>query len=222
MATLYHQWLSGPSRLVRISLGEQKREVRLVIEKTWDRRREFLKMNPAGEVPVLVEDDGNTYCDARVILEYLEETAPEPLFLGETAAERAETRRIVGWFADKFEHEVARILVREKVMKRFLKMGTPSSSAIRAAHKNLSTHLAYVNWLTERRHYLAGETISAADFAAAAWISVADYLDDIEWSRYETVKEWYMRVKSRPSMRGVLSDRIAGLFPPTHYDKLDF
>ncbi|MCK5574613.1 MAG: glutathione S-transferase family protein [Sphingomonadales bacterium] len=222
MRVLYHSWLSPQSRKIRMILGEKKLDVELKVERTWERRKDFLKMNPAGDVPVLVDEDGATISHHMAIGEYLDEVYPEPRLMGETPVERAEVRRIIGWFDGKMDREVTSHLVAEKVMKRFMKLGQPDSDAIRAALYNLRTHLDYIAWLVERRHYLAGSRLTMADLSAAAHISVLDYLGDIHWDNFRPAREWYMLVKSRRSFRPLLDDRIAGLAPPPHYDKVDF
>ncbi len=222
MRTLYHLWLSPFSRKVRIVLAEKKLEFQMVVEQTWERRRDFLALNPAGEVPVLVEPDNTVIADASAIAEYLEEVALEPNLLGRSAHERAEVRRLVAWWDRKFDREVSDKLLNEKVMKRFLGLGEPDSREIRAAQKNIHTHLDYIAFLVERRHWLAGEELSLADIAAAAHISALDYLGDVPWAEHELAKNWYVRIKSRPSLRGILADRIPGLPPAKHYSDLDF
>jgi len=222
MKTLFHMWLVPACRKVRLVLGEKNLEVTLKTELYWERRAEFLKMNPAGELPVLVEDDGSILSDSVAICEYLEEAYDGTPLMGESAAERAEIRRLVAWFDDKFEREVSGLLVSEKMLKRDLKMGQTDAGTIRCALTNLKTHMDYSGYLAERRNYLAGNRVSMADIAAAAHLSVVDYLGDVNWENWPEAKDWYMRVKSRPSFRAVLSDRIGGLAPPIHYDKLDF
>jgi glutathione S-transferase len=49
-----------------------------------------------------------------------------------------------------------------------------------------------------------------------------DYLGDVPWEKHAGAKDWYARIKSRPSMRQVLADHISGLKPPAHYADLDF
>ena len=204
-------------------LGEKGIDVDLKAELYWERREEFLRLNPAGEVPVFIEEDSSEILsDATAIAEYIDEKHPDPPLMGATLHEGAEIRRIVAWFDKKFEKEVTSILTTEKVMKRFLKMGEPSSANIRIALQNLKTHMAYIGYLAERRNYLAGNRISIADLTAAAHISVVDYLGDINWEQWPEAKNWYVRVKSRPSFRALLADRIGGLTPPIHYGKLDF
>jgi glutathione S-transferase len=220
--TLYHLWLSPFSRKVRVALKEKGLDVELKVEKVWERRPEFLSMNAAGTVPVLVEDDGTTVADSGAICEYLEEVYPERKLMGETPAERAEVRRLLAWFDQKFAREVSDNLYREKIMKRFLRIGEPNSSAIRAGHQNIHYHLDYVAWLTERRRYLAGDRFSLADIAAAAHLSALDYLGDVPWEQHVGAKDWYARIKSRPSFRPLLADHIPGAPPPKHYADLDF
>src|SRR3546814_19741581 len=98
MRTLFHLALSPQSRLVRLVFGEKRMEAHLRAEPIWDRREDFLAINPAGQVPVMVEDDGTTIAGATPIAEYLEEVCPEPALLQGDPSERAEIRRLVGWF----------------------------------------------------------------------------------------------------------------------------
>ena len=222
MPTLYHLWISPFCRKIRVSLGEKKIEAETKVEQIWDRRPDFLAMNPDGTVPVFVDDDGTVVANSGAISEYLEETRPDvPLLPGDAAA-RAEIRRLVAWFDRKFNAEVTDMLVGEKLMKRFLGTGEPSSAAIRAGHTNIATHMAYIGFLAERRNWLAGDHFSLADIAAASHISTVDYIGDVPWEKYPEAKEWYARVKSRPSFRPLLSDHIPGVRPPAHYANLDF
>ena len=222
MRMIYHLWLSPASRKVRLALGEKKLEFDLVVEKTWERRPEFLALNPTGKVPVMVEEDGAVYADSQAICEYLDECHPEPPLLGREPSVRAEVRRLVAWFDEKFRFEVTDNLVGEKVLKRFLGLGEPSVEAIRAGMANAHIHLEYVSWLADSRHWLAGDELSLADLAAAAHISCLDYLGDVPWEVHPRAKEWYAKLKSRPSFRALLKDNIPGLPPPKHYTNLDF
>ncbi|MEE8394262.1 MAG: glutathione S-transferase family protein [Rhodospirillales bacterium] len=222
MRTLYHLWLSPFSRKVRIALKEKQVEFSMKVENSWERRQEFLALNPAGKVPVLVEADGTAISGSDVICEFLDEVHPEPPLIGRHPVERAETRRIVNWFDEKFDREVTKPLVGEKVVKRFLRMGEPDSKAIRAGLANIHSHLEYIAFLIERRRWLAGERFSLADIAAAAHLSAVDYLGDVPWEAHEAAKDWYVRIKSRPSFRPILEDSIPGIPPPKHYSDLDF
>lgn len=222
MRTLYHLWLSPHSRKVRLVLGEKKLEFDLQAEKTWERREGFLRLNPAGQVPVLVETDGTAISGGQVISEYLDELHSEPTLMGRSALERAEVRRLCSWFDDKFSVEVVDNLVGEKVMKRFLGLGAPDSRAIRAGKANIHHHMDYVSYLVERRTWLAGDQFTLADISAGAHFSCIDYLGDVPWDEHPLAKDWYARIKSRPSFRDLLHDHIPGVPPPKHYADLDF
>ena len=222
MPSLLHLPLDPFSRKIRIVLGEKKITASLAVEPIWDRRHEFLSINPAGTVPVFIEDDGTTISTSQAIAEYLEETSKEPALIFGTALQRAEIRRLCNWFDVKFNTEVTEYLLGEKIMKRFLGLGEPSSETIRAGYANIDTHLGYIEYLAEQRAWLAGEHFSLADIAAASHISCIDYLGDIAWEDYQQAKQWYARIKSRPSFRPLLQDLIPGTQPPAHYKNLDF
>jgi glutathione S-transferase len=222
MRLLYHFWLSPLSRKLRIILQEKALDFTLKVEKAWERRPEFLALNPAGEVPVLIEPDGTVLADATAIAEFLDETYRDKLLIGLNPIDRAETRRLVAWFDGKMNREVTEGLLGEKVMKRLLGVGGPDSTAIRAAKANLTYHLDYISYLAERRRWLAGDHFSTADISAAAHLSALDYLGDVPWDEHEPAKEWYARIKSRPSFRPILADHIPGTPPPKHYADLDF
>src|SRR5260221_11351987 len=98
MRTLFHQWLSPFSRKVRIVLKEKGLDFEMKVEKVWERRPEFLEMNPAAEVPVLIEPDGTVLADSNVICEYLDEVYRDRLLIGIDPIDRAEVRRVISWF----------------------------------------------------------------------------------------------------------------------------
>lgn len=221
MRTLYHHSVSPLSRLVRIALAEKGVAYEARVEKPWERQESFLALNPAGEVPVLLEADGTRVVGA-AILAYLEEVYPDSPLLTGSAAQRAEIRRLTDWFLRKFEREVTEHLVGEKLIKRLSAEGHPDALAIRAGLANIHYHLDYISFLSERRRWLAGDQISYADLAAAAEISTIDYINCVPWDDHQEARQWYARLKSRPSFRPLLSDLIPGVRPPPHYADLDF
>ena len=222
MRYLYHLPLSPYSRKIRLVLAEKRLPVELRTEKVWERRPEYLELNAAGTVPTLIEDNGLVIADSAVICEYLEEAYPDTPLLGRTLAERVEVRRLVAWFDGKFAHEVSRNLLGEKVMKRLAARGNPDAAALRMGYVGLRHHMQYLGWLAETRKWLAGGTISLADFTAAAHLSALDFIGDVDWSVSQGAHDWYAQVKSRPSFRGLLTDRMPGMTPPAHYADLDF
>jgi glutathione S-transferase len=222
MRYLHHLPLSPYCRKVRLVLAEKRLPFELRVERTWERREEYLHLNPAGTVPTLVEDNGLAIPDSTVICEYLDEAYPDNTLVGQTLGERVEVRRLVAWFDGKFDTEVTRNLNGEKYIKRIAGRGHPDATALRIGYTSLREHLLYLGWLAETRKWLAGATISLADFTAAAHISVLDFQGDIDWSVSPPAREWYARMKSRPGFRALLNDRVPGMMPPAHYADLDF
>jgi glutathione S-transferase len=224
MRTLYHTPLSPFCRKIRILLREKELEFELTQENIWDRRLEFFALNPAGEVPVLVEPEGQVVSGNHAILEYIEEAYRDTnkRYVGNSISERAEVRRLVDWFDHKFDFEVTQNILFEKVFKRLMQRGEPQSDAIRAGKKNLHYHLDYIAHLTIEHRFLAGETLTIADMAAVGHLSALDYLGDVPWEHNAKAKEWYALMKSRPSVRSVLSDRVSICKPPEHYENPDF
>jgi glutathione S-transferase len=229
MVTLLHYPLCPASRAIRLALFEVGIETALSEVKPWAVTPDFLNVNPAGTLPVLTYD-GKCLCGTYPIVEYLAETAARDgtpsqraaLWPG-TPSERAEARRIAEWFLHKFDAEVSQYLLEEKhygPMSR--RRPAPDLNAIRASRGNLRYHLSYVSFLSDRRKWLGGDRMSFADLAAAAQLSVMDYLSEINWTEFPEAKAWYVRLKSRPSFRSLLADRVPGFNPPEIYANLDF
>ncbi|MFN3686691.1 glutathione S-transferase family protein [Salinarimonas sp.] len=229
MSTLHHYPLCPQSRFVRLALAELGLAAELVEERPWERRAEFLALDPTGQTPILVEG-ALVVPGPATIAEWLDETsgagAGERRLMPEDPAARVEVRRLMSWFLGKFYDEVTSYLVNEKIYKRFVPPasggGPPDMASIRAARANVRYHLRYVGFLAARRNFLAGDRLTYADLAAAAHISCVDYLGDAPWAEDEHAKTWYARVKSRPSMRALLADRVPGMAPADSYADLDF
>lgn len=255
---------------MRLALEEKQLDFQLQEENIWSLRDDFLKINLAGTVPVLVEDrladfkddqreatpaeapteadetGADTNADgveetappdtedekalpapcvivgSATILDYLEETQPETPLLPDLPVDRAEARRVQSWFDDKFYSEVSGPLIFEKIESRKAGLGAPNMQVVRSALENMHYHLEYIGYLIEDRRWLAGDLLSVGDLAAAAHLSLLDYLGDVPWHKYDGAKEWYVRIKSRPSFRPLLAERIAGMPPSRHYANLDF
>lgn len=219
------------SRSVRLALAEYGIEVTLADETPWELKPQFLALNPAGEYPVLEMSTGPLLCGVYSISEYIAEdlvgarsgVRPPDLFPG-TREERAEVRRLIDWFHGKFDREVSRELLYEKIYQRMRSTGpvAPDADMLRAVRANLRYHLSYISYLADNRRWLAGDVMSFADLAAAAHMSTVDYLGEMPWDDYPPAKAWYQRIKSRPSFRALLADRIPGTAPPLAYTDLDF
>jgi len=218
-----HQFPLCPfSRKVRLLLGEKGVAYSLLRENPWEQRDDFVQMNPASRTPVMVDDGGITLVDSVAICEYIEETVDKSPMLNGTAAYRGEIRRLVAWFDQQYFGDVTGPLLHERMMKRLIHRQPPDAKILREAMKRANSHLDYLDYLIDHRAWMAGSTMTLADLAAAAQISVADYLGGIDWNGHDQTKAWYQMFKSRPSFRPLLSERMEAISPPEHYEKVDF
>lgn len=227
---LIHYPLCPYSRFIRLVMYEKSLEFSLIKEEFWLERDAFIALNPSGQLPVLVDmDNKSVICDVLPIFEYLEETThSDTSLLPQSAYERAEVRRLLCWFHGKFYKEVSNALLTERVWKRMTRQEYPDSTVIRSAISLLPEHILYIANLLRERDWLVGNRMTAADLAVAAHISVVDFLGNITWkyqnhaSAFDCVREWYARIKSRPSFRALTTDVVQGFTPPLHYADPDF
>jgi glutathione S-transferase len=222
MWQLYQFPLCPFSRKVRLLLGEKGVAYGLLRENPWEQRDEYLQMNPAGRTPVMTDDRGMTLVDSIAITEFFDETVEKNPMITGSAGYRAEIRRLVAWFDQQFYGDVTAPLLHERMTKRLVHRQPPDAKMLREAMRLANSHLDYIDYLIDTRAWMAGSTMSMADLAAAAQISVADYLGGIDWNGHEQTKAWYAMFKSRPSFRPLLSERMEVISPPPHYELVDF
>lgn len=226
---LVHFSLDPFSRRIRLALNEYGVSYALMEEYPWKKREELLQLNPSGQVPVLILPSGEAICGHEAITPFIDEnigvTQPLSLMPKDLFA-RAEIRRLTAWFDDKFRKEVSDNIIHEKLNKRLMHVaeggGPPNMDKIRLGMQNLKNHLDYIGHVVEQRNWMAGEDLSHADLAAGAQLSVLDYLGDVPWDHNIMAKDWYARLKSRPSFRGLLKDHLSTIEPSSSYADLDF
>ena len=222
---LYHFPFDPGSRAARLALGEARVEFTDTVVRPWEDGCPVATLNPSGMPPVLqITEAGRslTLCEPAAILGWLEDRANEPFLMPSEPAERAETRRLVGWFDRRFNDEVNAVLLHERMEKPLLRLGPPEARALRAGREALKAHLLMLETLLGARDALAGRRLSQADIVAAAHLSVLDYFGEVAWAAYPALKTWYMKLKSRPCFRPLLADRFPGVQPSAWYHDLDF
>ena len=214
-----HQFPLCPfSRKVRLLLSEKGVPYELARAHPWSPSEEFLDKSHAGRTPMLEDTErGLVLADSRAICEYFEETERDKPFLPGTAADRAEVRRLVALFDEELFGNVTGPLLHERMKKRLFTREPPDSRVLREVMKLAHQQLDYIDWLVDTRNWLAGARMSFADLAAAAQLSVADYLDGIDWAGHDQARQWYGTFKCRPSFRPLLAERMEGIRPPAHY-----
>ncbi|TYC86334.1 glutathione S-transferase family protein [Novosphingobium sp. BW1] len=210
------------SRKVRLLMAEKGIAYELQTTRPWEGEDRLFQMNPAGRTPVVQETSKNiVLADSRAICEYFEETVERGALISGTSQQRAEIRRLIAMFDENFFLDVTAPLLHEKMKKRLVLRQSPDARLLRDAMRLAHDYLDYIDYLIDNRPWLAGSTMTLADLAAAAQISVADYLGGLDWSSHEQARGWYLVMKSRPSFRPLLSERMEVIQPPSHYGEVD-
>ena len=217
MRRLLHFPLSPFCRKVRLVLGEKKLAYEATAVKPWEQQRTLTTL------PELVETDGCVITDARAIAEYLDEVAKDPPLLAPQPTVRAEARRWVNFFDERFWLAVTSVILDERVFKRFdpLRERQPDLARLKQAQQTLRDNMGLIERHFETAESFAGAT-NLADLSAASHFSCLDYFGDVPWKEFKFCREWYARIKSRPSFRTLLVDGLPGFPPSEHYQDLDF
>jgi glutathione S-transferase len=211
-------------RLVQLLLSPPSRFARLLIA---EKRLACDMANPEdlfSHLPVFVELDGTQVHGIWAIVDHLEGTYRESPMVPEDDRARAEAFRLLDWSMGQFQESVTRKIVFEKASQRFT--GTPiqrapDMSIVRTGREALKTSLGTLGMLAEKNGYLACRDCTVGDLAVAAHISALDYFGEVPWSEFPWAAEWYVKMKSRPSFRTILADRVPGQPPVSHYAELD-
>jgi glutathione S-transferase len=219
---LVHFPFSPFGRKIRAALFEKEMLAEIEAAEPWAMEENLLALNPAGTLPILEVDEETVLSPSSAICEYLEETGQGLALWPEDPLARAEARRLTAWFDEKFHAEVTELLLYEKVHKRLRRAGQPDMNRIRAGLHNIRIHLDYISYLADRRRWLAGDDLTYADLAAGGHLSALDYCGDVPWNSFPAAKDWYQRLKSRPSFRSILADRVPGMPATKQYADLDF
>jgi glutathione S-transferase len=225
MYKLYHYPLCPFSRKIRFLLAYFNVPFCAIEERIWERRHTFLKISPAGTVPVLVKKNGLIYPHSYLITDYLISTyqTEKTVILPNEEVIQLNAKKIAMWFDEKFWKEVSGIFIEEKVINAFKPDEAPNVAALAAARHNFPIHLDFLEYLLSQHTFLAGEIFTLADVTAAAHISSLDYLSEIKWSGISPIiKDWYSIIKSKLAFRELLEDTIPNINPSITYEAVDF
>ena len=221
MITLYHYYFCSSSRYIRLILEEHKIRYDTQLENYFKPQKDFLQLNPAGHLPVLVNEENFAVVGANACIEYIKDLEVSTKLFVDDYREKAEINRLIHWFDVIFKKEVFDPIIYEKVYSRIVKNITPNSENIRAALNNLDFHIQYFNYLLNSKNYFIKDELTYLDFLAAANFSVLDFLGLLNLNGYENIKEWYFKIKSRQSFKTLLKDQIVGINPHENYHNID-
>ena len=214
MRRLIHLMLSPSCRLARLIVAEKR--VACDPVQAEDAR------NP---MPIFVDLDGTRVEGLWALVDHLESHYPDHPLAPADDVERRASLRWLDWAMGPLHEQVTQRIVYEKVGQRFTGAPgrrAPDMNTIRAGREELKLALATIGKAAEANGNLAGRGSSLGDLAVAAHLSALDYFGEVPWSEFPTAAEWYVRLKSRPSFRSILADRVPGQPPVSHYAELDF
>ena len=202
---LFEHPLSSYSQKVKIALREKGLdfEVRVPEDLGSSRRDGALAVsNPRMEVPVLCPDDGAAIFDSTVILEYIEESWPQPALLPRKPAERAAARLVEDVCDTQYEAvnwgfgELLWFRRAEGALAEQLK-----AAALR------DTHVLQA-WLSDRlgpAAWFGGEQFGWADAAAAPMVNRSVHYG-MGPAAGTPLALWHARLKERPSVRQTFAE----------------
>ena len=214
MRKLIHLTLSPGSRLVRLLVGEK----RLTCDPV-------LADDALAHLPAFTDLDGTTVTGLWAIVDHLEGAYSEHPQMPEDPSARAEALRWLDWAMGPLHDQVTRRILFEKGAQRYTgapQRLAPDMNTIRLGREALRGVLKTLGEAAEARGNLAARDCTIADLAVAAHLSSLDYFGEVPWTDYPHTAEWYGRIKSRPSFRTLLGDRVPGQPPTASYAELDF
>ena len=158
------------------------------------------KVNVAGQMPALELDDGTVVCEITAICEYLEEIAPQPVLIGATPEQRAETRmwtrridlNIVEPLTSGFRAAEGRALFES----RFRLVRPEAAEDLKAIAKD---KILWLDGLMEGRDFVCGDRFSLADILLFCFLAFGTQVGQPVPSEAKWLPGWFERVKGRPS-----------------------
>jgi glutathione S-transferase len=156
---------------------------------------EFLKLNPAGRVPVLVDGDFVLW-ESNAIAQYLASQQPNSLY-PEDIKIRADVMRWQCWQMAHWKMG-CQPMQYEHLIKPLLRLGKPDSQVVEQAiatfHKDAGV---LEGWLSDRA-YLVNESLTLADFAVATFLLYAEPAH-LPLESYPNIQRWYAQVRALPA-----------------------
>ena len=182
---------------VRVVLAEKDLEyerLHVDLHKGEQRAPAFLKLNPYGKVPVLIDEDIVIY-DSTIINEYLDEEYPNPRLMPEDSAGRARVRLLEDFGDNSFTPPAGMILTELHKPE-----GERDAEKVRKYQSEIAWILGRLEVNLEGKEYLTSD-FSLADVAFVPRILVLSQLGVELDARLQNVASWIGRLRERPSVK---------------------
>ncbi|MBW4680839.1 MAG: glutathione S-transferase family protein [Microcoleus vaginatus WJT46-NPBG5] len=196
--TLYYAQRSPYARKVRILLAEKNLPCELKETDIANKSPEFLKISPIGKVPVFVDEDGTTLWDSTLIVEYLDETYPQPSFYPSDRAQRLQCRQ---WeeLADTLGDNIVGLWYQKR---KGDKADAGDQGKYQAAIDRL---LPILEQQLSTSPYLLGTNWTAADVAALSSLGYYTLRFGEEWQRqHPHLEQWFKTLHQRASVNSTV------------------
>lgn len=210
---LYHSMkphpVVGAGREVRIVVHEKQLQVELIdldMLKGENREPWFLQRNPAGQLPVLELDDGTTIAETGAILEFLEESYPDPPMIGETPAERAATRMWQRRIELGISENIAngwRFSEGQKFWKTRGRVIPEAGPGLKAIARD---KLRWLDAQMDGRAFIVGARFTVADVGLLQSLDFGDFVGQPLPEDCPHLRAWRERLSARPSVAASLVD----------------
>jgi glutathione S-transferase len=184
---------------VRVALNEKDLEFEKVLvdlRKGEQKAPEFLKLNPYGKVPVLVDEDVVVY-DSTIINEYLDDEYPNPPLMPADSASRARVRLLEDFCDNSFIPPAGLVLA-----ELYKPEAERDAEKVRRHQSEVGRVLTRLETLLEGKEFLVGD-FSLADVAFAPRVLLLAQLGVELDARLQQVAAWIGRLRERPSVRGL-------------------
>ncbi len=167
------------------------------IEAGENRLPEFLKLNPHGRIPVLIDDDsGITLFESAAILLYLADKTQ--LLISNDAKQRWQT---IQWLI--FHASSMGPILGQRVHFEIFQQ-PPQAKEIQRYRQLTEATFATLDQQLQQYPWVAGTDYSIADIASFAWLHIAKIVN-FDFSQFSYLNAWFLRVAERPAVKRGIS-----------------
>jgi glutathione S-transferase len=196
--TLYYTPRSPYARKVRIVMAEKNLSCRLIDTDVKQKSPEFLSLNPIGKIPVLIDENGLIFWDSTLIVEYLDETYPDPPFYPDDRLERLRCRQ---------GEELADSLTDAIVALSYeVRKGKDADAQVRAHHQQtVDRMMAVFEQQLSRATYLLTNDLTIVDVAVVSGLGYYTLRCGDGWRhQFPAIAEWCDRLHQLPSIQSTI------------------
>lgn len=166
-----------------------------------NRQSEYLEVNPAGQLPALLLDDGSLLTEITVICEYLDEAHPGDPLMGSTPEDRAQVRRWTRWadlnvcepLANGFRFSEGLPIFQDR-----MRCVPEAADGLKACAQD---KLAWLDGQLDGRGFLTGDRYTLADILLSSFIAFGEMVGQPLNRDLKTLSAWYDRCQARESAK---------------------